>query len=117
MNDEEMKQLLNETVELATTVENVPLHQNLLKLYPIFYELLTENDQMRNSIREYRRNEQMTQELKKVGHFLYRPNEEIAYCNRCWEEDQRLEHCHLETVLDTMMMRCPKCESTFNCFN
>lgn len=106
-----VKETIKDAVSIAQQSDNIQLYKSILDAYNAVIELMSENADLKERVRELEK-QQVTDEMLEFNSNVYwfkndGPSTRSPYCSRCWDIDKKLVKIH---VLGTEG-KCPACKT------
>lgn len=113
------KETIKDAVSLAQQSDNIQLYKSVLDAYNAAIELMSENAELREEIKELKNKMDIAKQLEFDNDAYYRRNDEKAndgpYCTNCWDGEHKLIRLHVNSsgAGDYVCPRCKKFIKTY----
>jgi len=102
---------VKDVVNIIKEIDNIELYRKILDLQSEILDLNSENSQLRESIKSLEEEKVLHTKMVFQNPFYFQENDEIPYCPRCWESDNKT--IHLIEGINPTTKKCPQCKSVF----
>lgn len=106
-----VKETIKDAVSIAQQSDNIQLYKSILDAYNAALELMSENADLKERIKELEK-QQVTDGMLEFNSNVYwirkgEPSTRSPYCSRCWDIDKKLVRMHLIGTEG----KCPACKT------
>ena len=116
-----VKETIKDAVSIAQQSDNIQLYKSVLDAYNAAIELMSENADLKERIRELEQ-QNITNELLEFNNNAYWIKKEDKtmdgpFCSNCWDSDRKLIRLHVTNIEDYFKeTKCSNCGSKLqNC--
>lgn len=108
------KETIKDAVNMAQQADNIPLYKSVLDAYNSAIELMSENADLREEIKELKAKVFKQENVVKIATAYYIRGEsgdlEGPYCMRCYDDQQKLIHYRFTNDHERPRAECPVCK-------
>lgn len=116
-----VKETIKDAVSIAQQSDNIQLYKSILDAYNAAIELMSENAELKERIKELEAQKAVegTLEYNSNAYWIIKEDGFIdgPFCSRCWDVEKKLVRLHVKRIKDSARVtKCPNCKSILqNC--
>jgi hypothetical protein len=104
---------VKDVVSLVQKADNIDLMKQVMSLQTQAYEMLNENQSLREKISALESTLSAAGKLTFKAPFYFADGDETPICPRCWEVDRRTVHLHGPFRVTGLRWDCPQCKREY----
>ena len=108
----DIRKMLLDARELATGSKDIRLTGKLIDIQGVLYDLLEENKELKDKIKQLENNKALEKRLIKIGRFWKDPERIYLYCPRCYANGKLVACDPIDNTIIGDVYECPNCRFT-----
>ena len=108
----DIREMLKDARELASGAKDIRLTEKLIDIQGSLYDLIEENEELKDKVKQLEYKENLNKKLIKIGRFWKDPEKEYLYCPKCYVDGKLVVCDPIDNTMIGDVYECPYCKFT-----